>query len=146
MKTSDAGIKLIKHFEGTKLVAYKCPAGKWTLGTGSTFWPNGEPVKEGDTVTEEGAEELLKATLSKFEQGIDKVVVVLLNQNQYDALVAFSFNVGVAAFSGSTLLKLLNQKKYLEAANEFPKWNKIAGKVSNGLVRRREAERGLFLQ
>ena len=145
MKTSKAGITMIKHYEGTKLKAYKCPAGKWTIGTGSTYWPDGTPVKEGDTVTEQGAEDLLMATLAPFERDVERLVEVPMTQGQFDALVSFAFNVGTNNLKGSTLLKVFNNGGEKYAAQEFSKWVFAAGKVLPGLVKRRESERSLFL-
>lgn len=139
MRTSQNGINLIKQFEGCKLKAYKCPAGRWTIGYGHT---NG--VKSGQTITQAKAEEYLKNDLVIYEKGVENVVKVKLNQNQFDALVSFSYNVGLGALRTSTLMKKLNAKDYTGAANEFPRWNKSNGKVLSGLTRRRAAEQKLF--
>lgn len=144
MKTSQAGIDLIKEYESTKLVAYRCPANKWTLGTGSTFWPDGTPVKEGDTVTEQGAEDLLSATLVSFEIALEKMLKVPVSQNQWDALTSFIFNVGAENLRGSTLIKMLNAGRPEYAAQEFDKWVFAKGAKLPGLVKRRAAERALF--
>ncbi len=90
-------------------------------------------------------DKLLKQDLAVFESGVNNLVKVELKQCQFDALVSFSFNVGIGAFSTSTLLKKLNQKAYGEAANQFLRWNKAGGKILAGLTRRREAEKSLFL-
>lgn len=140
MKTSDKGLSLIKGFEGFRGRAYKCPAGVWTIGYGHT----GLEVKSGSVITEWQGGELLKKDIARFERAIDNLVKVPLNQNQFDALVSFVFNVGEVAFSKSTLLKLLNAKDYTGAAAQFPRWNKGGGKVLPGLVKRRAAERKLF--
>lgn len=139
MKTSQNGINLIKQFEGCKLTAYKCPAGVWTIGYGHT---NG--VKSGQTITQAKAEEYLKSDLIKYENYVNGYVKVSLNQNQFDALVSFTYNCGGGALKTSTLLKKLNNKDYTGASNEFPRWNKSNGKVLNGLVKRRTAEKTLF--
>lgn len=139
MRTSQKGINLIKQFEGCSLQAYKCPAGKWTIGYGHT-----KGVKQGQKITQAKAEELLKSDLINYEKGVTKAVKVPINQNQYDALVSFSYNVGLAALRTSTLLKKLNKKDYTGAANEFMRWNKANGKVLNGLTKRRAAEQKLF--
>lgn len=145
MKTSPAGVDLIKHYEGLRNSAYLCPAKKWTVGFGSTFWPDGTPVKEGDRVTDKEAEALLAATLLPFEREVDRMVTVPISQGQFDALVSFSFNLGSAALRGSTLLKKLNQGDKEGASIQFGAWVKAAGQVLPGLVKRRESERKMFL-
>jgi lysozyme len=142
MKISKVGLELIKSFEGCRLHAYHDVVNVLTIGYGST----GSHVKEGMTITQKEAEALLLKDLSRFEAGVDKAVTVELNQNQFDALVSFSFNLGLGNLGKSTLLKLVNQKRFHEAAGEFHKWNKAGGHVLTGLTRRREAERDLFLK
>ena len=141
MKTSNVGIELIKKYEGCVLKAYKCPSGVWTIGYGHT---NG--VKSGMKITKAQALNYLKQDLNVFEKDVTNYVKVTLNQNQFDALVSFSFNCGAGALKTSTLLKKLNSSDYNGAANEFLKWNKSNGKVLNGLVRRRQEEKELFLK
>ncbi len=140
MKTSQKGIDLIKRFEGCRLNAYKCPANVWTIGYGHTYG-----VKEGQTITQKQAEDLLKDDLKSFEAAVNNYVKVPLTQGQFDALVSFSFNVGNEALRTSTLLRLLNQGKYEEAAEQFSRWVYASGKKLDGLVRRRKAEKELFL-
>lgn len=144
-KTSDAGIALIKQFEGVRLKAYKCPAGVWTIGYGSTRWNDDENVEEGDHVGLEGAEKLLKRDLEHFEYAVNKLVTAEITQNQFDALISFVYNVGEYALKKSTLLQQLNAGNTARAADEFLKWTKAAGKELPGLVKRRAAERALFL-
>lgn len=139
MKTSQNGINLIKQFEGCRLTAYKCPAGRWTIGYGHT-----SGVKAGQKITRKQAEQFLKSDLKQFEKGVEKVVKVSLNQNQFDALISFSYNCGLGALQNSTLLKKLNKKDYKGASAEFPRWNKVNGRILEGLKRRRKAERALF--
>jgi len=140
MKTSDEGIALIREFEGCRLEAYLDAVGIPTIGYGST-----EGVKMGDTITQEEAEALLRRDLVRFEECVNEYVDVDLDQNQYDALVCFAYNVGCGAMRTSTLLKLLNAGDFNGAAAQFQRWNK-AGKVElAGLTRRRIAERDLFL-
>lgn len=139
MKTSSNGIELIKKYEGFRANAYKCPAGKWTIGYGHT-----RTASIGQTITEIDAEELLKSDLGVSEWAVNHYVKVPLNQNQFDALVSFVFNVGYGNFKKSTLLKLLNQGNYEVARKEFYKWRKGGGKVLPGLVKRRAAEAELF--
>jgi GH24 family phage-related lysozyme (muramidase) len=139
-KTSEVGIKLIKNFEGCRLSAYQDSVGVWTIGYGHT-----KGVHFGQSISQTEADKLLKQDLAVFESGVNNLVKVELKQCQFDALVSFSFNVGIGAFSTSTLLKKLNQKAYGEAANQFLRWNKAGGKILTGLTRRREAEKSLFL-
>ncbi len=146
MKTSNPGINLIKSFEGKRLKAYDDSVGVWTIGYGTTKYPNGIRVKKGDTCTQSQAEEYLKNDLVKFENAINKLVKVPLTQNQFDALASFTYNLGEANLSSSTLLKKLNAKDYKGAAAEFLKWNKAGGKILSGLIKRRKAEMELFLK
>ncbi len=141
MKISQKGIDLVKSFEGLELKAYKDSVGVVTIGYGST----GSHVSMGMRITREQAEQLLKKALERFEKGVSDLVKVPLNQNQFDALVSFSFNLGLGNLKSSTLLKKLNVKDYQGAADEFPRWNRAGGKVLKGLTRRRIAERDLFL-
>ena len=146
MKTSQSGISLIKGFEGKRLNAYYDGVGVWTIGCGTIKYPNGVRVKKGDTCTELQAESYLENDLVKFENAINRLVKVPLNQNQFDALSSFTYNLGETNLSSSTLLKKLNAKDYAGTADQFLRWNKAGGKVMNGLTRRREAERNLFLK
>ena len=140
MKTSQAGIDLIKSFEGCKLEAYLDAVGIPTIGYGST-----EGVKLGDTLTQEEAEALLRQDLVRFEECINEHVDVDLNQNEYDALVCWSYNVGCKAVKTSTLLRLLNAGDFTGAAQQFKRWDKAGGRSLAGLTRRRLAESELFL-
>lgn len=142
MNVSEKGISLIKNFEGCRLEAYKCPAGIPTIGYGHT----GSEVHIGMKITQSEADRLLKNDLIIHCNNVSKLVKVPLNQNQFDALVSFEYNIGYGAFLKSTLLKLLNEKKYKEAAEQFLRWKYAGGKVLAGLERRRKAERELFLQ
>ncbi len=139
MRTSQNGINLIKKYEGCRLAAYKCPAGRWTIGYGHT-----SGVKAGQKITQKQAENYLKSDLKEYEKGVEKAVKVTLNQNQFDALISFTYNCGIGALISSTLLKKLNAGDYKGASKEFLKWNKSNGRVLNGLKRRRNAERALF--
>lgn len=140
MKVSQKGIDLIKKYEGLRLKAYRDVAGVLTIGYGST-----KGVKPGMMITAERAEELLAQDIADHARFVDLFVTVPLNQNQYDALASFTFNLGGGALKTSTLLKKLNKGAYSGAAEEFLKWTKADGKVQRGLVRRREEERKLFL-
>jgi len=141
MNISQKGIDLIKRFEGCRLTAYKCPAGILTIGYGHT----GQDVHTGKTITQEEAELLLKQDLRIHCNNVSKLVIVPLSQNQFDALVSFEYNIGYGAFKSSTLLKLLNEGKYINASEQFARWKYAGGKVLAGLVKRRQAEKDLFL-
>lgn len=145
MQTSDKGITLIKQFEGCKLTAYQDSVGVWTIGYGWTQPVDGKPVRAGMTIKQETAERLLKTGLVSYESDVSRLVKVGLTQGQFDALVSFTYNLGARSLSTSTLLRKLNAGDYAGAADEFLRWNKAGGKVLNGLTRRREAERALFL-
>ena len=146
MNISKVGLDLIKSFEGCQLKAYKCPAGVWTIGWGTTEPINGIKPHEGMIITQQQADELLIKNLKGYENAVNKYVTYSINQNQFDALVSFAYNCGNGALKTSTLLKKLNAGDVQGAANEFLRWNKANGKVLNGLTRRREAERKLFLK
>lgn len=138
MKT--VNYEIIKDFEGLELEAYKCPADVLTIGYGHT-----KKVSAGDVITEGEADILLALDVQDAERAVNAYVDVDINQNQFDALVSFVYNLGAGNFKSSTLLRKLNQGDYLGAANEFQRWNKAGGKVLRGLVRRREAEANLFI-
>jgi GH24 family phage-related lysozyme (muramidase) len=140
MTINQDGLNLIKSFEGLYLDAYIDPVGVWTIGYGHT-----EGVYEGMTITEAEAEELLRKDLAEFEAAVSEAVQVSLNDNQFSALVSFTFNLGAGSLFESTLLKLLNQGDFQGAADQFPRWNKAGGQELPGLTRRRQAERALFL-
>ena len=145
MQTSDKGIDLIKQFEGCKLSAYQDSVGVWTIGYGWTQPVDGKPIRAGMTIKQETAERLLKTGLVSYESDVSRLVKVGLTQGQFDALVSFTYNLGARSLSTSTLLRKLNAGDYAGAADEFLRWNKAGGKILNGLIRRREAERALFL-
>lgn len=145
MQTSEKGIALIKQFEGCKLTAYQDSVGVWTIGYGWTQPVDGKPIRAGMTIKQETAERLLKTGLVSYESDVFRLVKVGLTQGQFDALVSFTYNLGARSLSTSTLLRKLNAGDYAGAADEFLRWNKAGGKVLNGLARRREAERALFL-
>ena len=141
---SDKGIELIKRFEGCRLKAYPDPATgaePWTIGWGHT-----KGVKQGDTCTQEQADAWLREEATEYSIQVLKLVKGRVTQNQLDALTSFAYNVGIGALAKSTLLRLLNEGKTQEAAEQFSRWNKAAGKVMAGLSKRREAERRLFLE
>ncbi|OCT28128.1 lysozyme [Pseudomonas putida] len=141
MRTSQRGLNLIKSFEGLRLQAYQDAVGVWTIGYGTT-----RGVKADMSITKEQAERMLLNDVQRFEPEVQRLVTVPLNQNQWDAMISFTYNLGAANLESSTLRRLLNAGDYAGAAEQFPRWNKAGGKVLNGLVRRRAAERELFLE
>lgn len=150
---SSNGIAVIKNFEGLRLNAYRDIAGVWTIGYGSTRYHDGKAIKPGDKLTTEmQADALFKVTLANFISSVSGLVKVVLTQNQFDALVSFTYNVGVGGFQKSTLLKKLNAGDYKGAADQFLVWNKITDPetrqkvVFSTLKKRREQERALFLK
>jgi lysozyme len=152
MKLSEQGIKLIKSFEGLRLAAYRDIAGVWTIGYGSTCYHDGRAVKSGDKLANETEAAILFGnTLGQYEEAVNKYVAVLVTQNQFDTLVSFTYNTGTHALKASTLLKKLNEKDYLGAANQLLLWIKITDpqtgqKVESVTLKaRRSAERKLFL-
>ena len=148
MKISNNGLDLIKEFEGFSSTPYLCPAGIPTIGYGSTYYEDGTKVTLKDkAITEQRATELLEFIANKtFSENINKVVKAPLNQNQFDALVSFAYNIGNKNFNWSTLLKKLNLSDYEGASSEFLRWNQANGKILNGLVSRRQKEKELFLK
>ena len=143
MEISQEGLSLIKKFEGCKLKSYKCAAGVWTIGYGST---NG--IEEGMEISQERADMLLLEDVEIYENAVNELVKVPLEQNQYDALVTWTFNLGPTNLKNSTLLKVLNDKNYEGVPEQIKRWNKATvdgeRQVLEGLVRRREAEALLF--
>ena len=146
MKIGSNGLNLIKQFEGCKLKAYRCPAGIWTIGYGHT----GREVAPQMVISQEQADELLRADVSKFETQINSLAEtdhVRLTQNQFDALVCFAYNVGFGNLKKSTLWAMLREHQNpAVVADQFNRWTKAGGVVLAGLVKRRAAERELFLQ
>lgn len=145
-KASDKCIQLIKRFEGFSAKPYLCPAGVATIGYGSTRDTDGKPITRAHKpITETEANNLMRATLVTYENAVNRYVKVEINQNQFDALVDFAYNAGAKNLLTSTLLKKLNAGDYTGASKEFSKWVYAGSKKLNGLVRRREAERQLFI-
>lgn len=140
MRVSNNCIEIIKHYESFEENAYICPAGKRTIGYGHVILSHEKLTK----VTEDIAVNLLKQDISTAENIVSKYVNVEINQNQFDAMVSLTYNIGGEAFKMSTLLKLLNKQSYRLAADQFDRWNKSNGKVLNGLTLRRMTERDLF--
>ena len=145
MKLNQAGIDLMHQFEGLKLDAYLCPANIPTIGWGSTFYEDGKKVKLGDKITKERADALFLGIAEDFAKRVRTLLKKELNENQFSALVSFTYNVGVGSLQKSTLLKKVNVNPSDPTIhNKFIKWNKAGGKVLNGLTRRREAESKLY--
>ena len=145
MQTNASALGLITRFESFSPKPYRCPAGVWTIGYGSTRTPLGARVDE-DTgaVTCQEAMAWLMNTLKRTEYAVDRLITLPLTDNQFGALVSFTYNVGPGNLAASTLRARLNRGDTQGAADEFPKWRFAAGKVLAGLVRRRAAERALF--
>ena len=149
MDASSECLTLIKHFEGCKLAAYRCPAGVLTIGWGHT----GKDVKPGMVITQKQADDLLRQDVAAIAVDVRKLLKVRVTQRQFDALVSFAFNVGpdtdgdgiAEGLGDSTLLKLLNAGNVFGAADQFLKWVNGGGKKLPGLVKRRVAERALFM-
>ncbi|MCU4582853.1 lysozyme [Acinetobacter gyllenbergii] len=146
MKTSQVGIDLITSFEALRLAAYDDGVGVWTIGYGTTVYPSGVKVKKGDVCTKAQAVSFFQHDLRRFEAAVNQAVKVVINQNQFDALVSLTYNIGETALKKSTLLAKLNKGDLNGAADQFAAWNKGGGKVLKGLVRRRAAESDLFLK
>ena len=146
MKASSGCIALIKAFEGFVPHPYQCPAGIWTIGYGSTRYADGKPVGQNDKpITETQAAEIVKQTLVQYEDCVNRYVTAPLNQQQFDALVDFAYNAGAQNLRTSNLLRYLNTGNYSAASQQFGKWVNGGGVRLSGLVKRREAERKLFL-
>lgn len=140
MKISNNGLQLIKHFEGLVLKAYKCPAGVWTIGYGHT-----KDVQPGDEWSESNADHMLEVEMEEYEGYIHDSVTAPINQDQFDALVSWVYNLGGGNLNASTMLKVLNAGQYEEVPAQMMRWNKAGGKVLEGLTRRRQAEANLFM-
>lgn len=138
-------LTIIKFYEGLKLRAYKCPANVPTIGFGNTFYENGKPVKMGDVITIEKANQLLENIAYKFLHGMK--LPDGLNDNQQSALLSFAYNVGLGAWAKSTLRKkVLANPADPTIVKEFMKWDKAGGKVLKGLTARRQAEAALYFK
>jgi lysozyme len=139
MRTSEAGVNLIKSFEGCRTEAYQCASGVWTIGYGHTT-----DVKEGMTITQHQCDVMLEVDIETYENYVNEYVAVSLTQNQFDALVSWVYNLGPTNFRKSTMLKVLNAGKYEEVPYQMKRWVHANGKILKGLVLRREAEAELF--
>ena len=139
MKTGTEGVELIKHFEGCRLEAYLCPANVWTIGYGHT-----SGVREGDVIDQEAAEAHLIEDLEEFEGYVNDMVEIALKQNEFDAIVAWTFNLGPGNLKESTLLNRLNYGPLSDVPAQIQRWNRAGGQVLEGLVKRRAAEAALW--
>lgn len=146
MKLDKSGYDLIKSFEGLSLKPYKCSAGIATIGYGNTYYENNVKVQMSDAViTKQRAEDLLKLNADRFAVKVSNIVHKPINQNQFNALVSFAYNVGSGALASSTLLKLVNiNPNDAMIAKEFLRWNKAGGKPIQGLTNRRIKESALY--
>jgi lysozyme len=142
MKTSQKGLTLIKKFEGFSDKEYICPAGKITIGYGHVILPNEDFPQP---MTRLDGELLLKKDLEPRESALNKFLKVKINQNQFDALISFIYNIGVENFKQSTLLKFINDKLFDKIPDQFRRWKYINKVVSKGLLARREEEIKLWL-
>jgi lysozyme len=146
MQISEEGLSLIKKFEGCPVdqdgncYAYQDVVGVWTIGFGRT-----KDVKEGDKMTKEEAIYLLQEEMMEYEGYINDLVEVPLEQNQFDALVSWVYNLGSGNLQSSTMLRVLNEGKYEEVPAQIRRWNKAGGEVYEGLVKRRESEAVMFM-
>jgi lysozyme len=137
-------VEIVKKWEGFRHAAYLCPAAVWTIGYGTTFYPNGHKVQPGDTATRTEAEGYLRHDMERFARAVDRLITVPLAEHERAALISFAYNVGEGALERSTLRRLLNKGDRAGAAAEFKRWNKGGGNVLSGLVRRRAEEEALF--
>lgn len=155
MEMSERGRRLLTEWEGVSLLPYQDSGGKWTIGVGHLLTQrerssgdiliNGEVVSWKQGITRDQADALLQNDLKSAEDGVELAVVVPLTENQADALISFTFNVGVSAFANSTLCRYVNEEEFGLASHEFAKWCHAGGRVIQGLVNRREHERALFI-
>lgn len=157
MKVSAKAIQMIKHHEGVRQRPYRCPAKLWTIGVGHVLYPrqgalklderDSVPLRDEDnrTFSMEEVDDILKRDLERFERGVERYCPVKLTQGQFDALVSFSFNLGLGGLQRSTLRQKVLRGEFESAAEEFLKYTIAGGKVLKGLVNRRNDERALFL-
>ena len=141
-------LNTIQQFEGLKLKAYKDSVGIRTIGFGNIFnLDTGNPIKEGDEITQETADRWLKIEVDQLQAKLKKIITVPLTDNQLTAITSLAYNIGFGAFKRSTLLRLLNAgASKEEVAKQFLRWNKAGGKEVKGLTNRRQAESNLFLK
>jgi lysozyme len=158
MKVSPAALKMIKHHEGVRTKPYRCPALLWTVGVGHVIDPNhikvpfeerrNLPIPDGwnRVLTMDEVDAILAQDLNRFERGVARLCpAALSSQGIFDSLVSFSFNVGLGNLQRSSIRMKTNRGEFEDAAEEFMKWTKAAGRVLPGLVKRRTDERALYL-
>ena len=146
MHINERGIEIVKSFEGLALRPYVCAGGVNSVGYGATHSSTGGPIDlDMEPITEAEAEALLLRDLESSEGWVSRLIKTALTENQFSALTSFTFNVGCSALMRSTLRMKLNRSEYQSAADEFPKWRIAGGRILAGLVRRRAAEKALFL-
>lgn len=147
-RIDQAGIDLITHYEGLVLHPYLCPAGVWTIGYGTTRYRNGVKVSISDLpIMPDKALEYLRNDIDHFELAVDAMAIDTINQNQFNALVSFAYNLGENALRGSTLLRKVNAgPNDASIKQEFAKWVHADGRVLDGLVRRRSAECEMYFK
>lgn len=146
MQLSSNGLQLIKSFEGFRSNPYLDSANIPTIGYGTIVYDDGTRVTMNDSaISELDAEQCLMYQVDQKTSSLNQMITSALNQNQFDALVSFAYNLGTNALHGSTLLQYVNQSRWNEAASQFPRWDRAGGVVIAGLLRRRLAEQQLFL-
>lgn len=150
LKCNARGREIMHLSEGFEPVAYFATKheeeiGLYSIGFGFTYYADGSPIKEGDTMTLEEAEALFSIIITKFEKKVSRMVKVVINVNQFSALVSLSYNIGCSALSSSSLIVRLNASDYQGAANQFLVWDKQNKRPLKGLTKRRRLERELFL-
>lgn len=136
---------IIKKFEGCELEAYLDENNIPTVGYGCTIHLDGKKVKLGDAITQYDAGRLLSKNINDIEEQLYRCIDIKLNDNQLSSLISLVYNIGIGNFRHSTMLKLINNSKFLDAANEFSRWKWSGGKVIKGLIRRRVFEKEIFL-
>lgn len=163
MKVSEKGLSLIKHHEGIRYKPYRCPAGLFTIGVGHVMYPEQAripstpegmakrkawPLRPEDnrTWSKEEVDKLLAADVVRFERGVERLITIRLSQNEFDALVSFSFNLGLGTLQRSTIRQALNRGDKIAAMQSLVKYCKAGGKVLKGLELRRKDEKALFLK
>jgi lysozyme len=146
VKLDANGYKLIQGFEGLSLVPYLCSAKVATIGWGATFYPSGIKVTMQDKpISLATASWMFRTIADRFAVDVDKLIKANINQNQFNAIASLAYNIGIAGLAKSTLLKKVNiNPSDPTIANEFAKWNKVSGKVVNGLTKRRAVEAKLY--
>ena len=143
---NERGIQIVKSFEGISTKPYLCPASVWTVGYGATVGSDGRPIDpDMEPISETEAEALLLRDLESSQGWVSRLIKTALTENQYSALTSFTFNVGAGALQRSTLRMKLNREEYQVVADEFSKWRIVVGRILARLVRRKAAERTLFL-